>query len=218
MLFCCSYKYIYAQNKAIDSMLVILKSAKEDTNKVKTLIDLSESLWRTDGSEQGIKFAREALELSEKINYKRGILEAYNFIGLHYSYMGNRPEALKNYFIALKKAEDLGDKNEIAYCYLLLGAAYRQEGVTHPDDSLGKEFFNKALKYDFAALKILQQTGHKWYTCITYNNIGAVYMNQGNSSEALKNYLAALKIAEELGAKSGAKRQIAITSHNISSI
>jgi len=37
----------------------------------------------------------------------------------------------------------------------------------------------------------------------SYNNIGIVYYEQENYSEALKNYTASLKIKEELGDKSG---------------
>jgi len=37
-----------------------------------------------------------------------------------------------------------------------------------------------------------------------YNNIGLIYQNQGNYAEALKKYIAALKIFEKVGYKKGA--------------
>ena len=40
----------------------------------------------------------------------------YNNIGVVYQYMGNYPEALKNYFAALKIFEEIGDKKGIANC------------------------------------------------------------------------------------------------------
>ncbi len=214
MLLCCWYKNIYAQNKKIDSLLVILKSAKEDTNKVNSLNELSERLWRTDNSSQGMKYAEEALLLAKRLDFERGIIWAYQNIGMHYQYKGNYPQALNNFLNALKIAESLKDKKEITDCYLWLGSAYRSQGANQGNDTLAKEFFDEAMKYNFAALKIAQEIGYKWGAKISYNDIGAVYAAQGNYSEALKNYFACLKIAEELGHK----RQIAITDCNIASI
>jgi len=197
--------------RKVDSLLNILKTAKDDTNKVNTLNVLSEKLWRTAESPQGMKYAQEALRLAEKLKFNSGIAWAYENIGLHHGYQGNYPEALKNFFTALKTAENLKDRNEIAYCYLCIGGAYQEQGVAQTNDSLRKELVNGALKYNLAALKITKETGHKRNACISYNDIGVVYRDQGNNSEALKNFLASLKIAEELGAK----RDIAITSLNI---
>jgi tetratricopeptide (TPR) repeat protein len=214
LLLCCSHTSFYAQDKKLDSLLTVLRSAKEGTNKVTTLNVLSESLWRTANSPQGMKYAEEALVLAKKLNFDRGIIDAYENIGSHYEYQGNYPEALKNHFTALKIAESLENKNEIAYCYLLIAADCEEQGRTHPNDSLRKELFSEALKYNFAALKIVKETGHKRYACMLYNNIGVVYRDQDNRSEAVKNFSASLKIAEELELKGS----IATTSSNIGGI
>jgi len=48
LLFCFCQEKLLAQNpnKKIDSLLIILKTANEDTNKVNSLIALSEQLWK----------------------------------------------------------------------------------------------------------------------------------------------------------------------------
>ena len=45
--------------------------------------------------------------------------------------------------------------------------------------------------------------GNKKGIANSYNNIGVVYESQGNYPEALKSYLASLKIQEEIGNKYG---------------
>ena len=186
LLLCCGHMNFYAQDKKLDSLLAVLGSAKEDTNKVNTLSELSVSLWRTAGDAQGMKYAEEALRLAQKLNFDRGVIWAYENMGMHYQYQGNYPEALKNYFAALKASENLKDKDQIAYSYLWLGSVYREQGTTYSNDSIRKELLTMALKYNLAALKISQETGHKWNMRISYNDIGAVYQDQGNNSEALK--------------------------------
>jgi len=208
LLLCVSSVSLSAQyNRKVDSLLNMLKKAKEDTNKVNTLNVLSKALWRTGNSPQGMKYAEEALMLAEKLNFNRGIVWAYENIGIHYEDQGNYAEALNFFFRALKIAENLKDKDEITVCYLWIGADYTEQGENDRNDSLGKELFNEALKYNFAALKIAGETGNTWNACISYIDIAFIYQQQGNYSEAVKNYFAGLKIAEELGAKS----KIAVT-------
>src|SRR5439155_17022916 len=102
LLLGCCYKTFFAQtDKEIDSLLSILKSSKEDSGKVNTLNALSKRLWRTANSPQGMKYAQDALTLAEKMHFKTGIVDAYKYIGSHYEYQGNYPEALKNDMIAL---------------------------------------------------------------------------------------------------------------------
>jgi len=52
-------------------------------------------------------------------------------------------------------------------------------------------------------LKIQEKIGDKQGIAGSYNNIGSVYSSQGNLSEALKNFFAALEIQEVLEEKNG---------------
>ena len=63
-------------------------------------------------------------------------------------------------------------------------------------------------------MKINEEIGNKKGIATSYNNIGNVYNAQGNSVEALKNYLASLKLKEEMGNKQG----IAISYGNIGNV
>jgi tetratricopeptide (TPR) repeat protein len=182
----------FAQNPKIDSLLTLLKTDKEDTNKVKHLYKVCD-LYRLVGNyDKGMANGKQALALAQNLNFKKGIAESYNNIGVIYYSQGNYPEALKNYFAALKIREEIGNKNSIATSYNNIGVIYYSQG-NYPE----------ALKNYLATLKINEEIGYKYGIASSYINIGGIYFSQGNYSEALKNYFACLKIFEEIKDKQG---------------
>ena len=71
-------------NKKIDSLNNVLTTAKEDTIKAAALNALSLQYWMAGDFDKSLKYGKEALELSRKINFKGGIASAYNKIVLTY--------------------------------------------------------------------------------------------------------------------------------------
>src|SRR5947209_3065497 len=110
----CFYSVCNAQNKQIDSLMNVLKTAKEDTNKTITLNALSDKLRITGNYEKAKMYANDALQLSEKINYKIGKCNAYNRIGTIESLQGNYSTALRSHLNDLKISEEIGYKKGIA--------------------------------------------------------------------------------------------------------
>jgi tetratricopeptide (TPR) repeat protein len=180
----------FAQTKEIDSLKLVLRTAKDDTNKVKALNALCEKLWHVCNYDTSLVCAASAKALAEKLGYKNGMANAFKYAGFNYHDKGDYPEALKNHFASLKIREEMGDKNEIADCYNNIGIIYDDQGN-----------YAGALKNYFVALKIRQEIGDKPGIAACYNNIGIVYDNQGNYTEALKNQLACLEITKETGDK-----------------
>lgn len=84
-----------AQNKgAIDSLQLILKTAKEDTNKVKTLYKLSSKLRIVGDYKNALKLALMANDLSKKLLYELGLANSWQRIGLIYIDQNNYTKAL----------------------------------------------------------------------------------------------------------------------------
>jgi tetratricopeptide (TPR) repeat protein len=84
---------------------------------------------------------------------------------------------------------------------------------------LGKELtasadYKKAMDYYNQGKQLAEKLVYKKGIAISYNNIGIIYMNQGNYPEALKNQVASLKIKEEIKDK----RAIAGSYNNIGNI
>ena len=194
---------LFAQNKNIDSLLTLLKNDKPDTNKVIHSYKLCSEYMRIGEYDNALHFGNVALQLAQKLNFKKGVSKSYNSIGNVYYRQGNYPEALKNHFTSLKLKEAIGDKAGIADSYNNIGNVYYNQG-NYPD----------ALKNHFASLQLQEAIGDKKGIATSYNNIGNVYCKQCNYPDALKNYFASLQVKEAIGDKAG----IANSYSNIGSV
>ena len=115
----------YAQNnKVIDSLELVLKTAKADTLKVKNLNFLSAKYFNIGKYELAMKKSESALLLAEKLKFKKGIADSYNSIGGVYRIQGNNSESLKNSLVALKISEKLDYKKGIVKSYNNIGNTY----------------------------------------------------------------------------------------------
>ena len=108
----------------MDSLLNVLKSAKEDTNKVNTLAEITELC----AEEDVLKYAEPALKLSEKLNFKKEIANSLNNIGYFYSNRGESEKALQNYTRALKIQEEIGNEDGIAGALNNMAIIYSYQG------------------------------------------------------------------------------------------
>jgi adenylate cyclase len=186
----------------LDSMLAELPMAKEDTNKVNLLNDLSWDYAQINPDE-GIKYGLQGLALAEQLGWKKGIAKADNNLGNNYQSKSDYPKALEYYFKSLKMNEALGDKGSIARITRSIGNVYSRQSD-----------YAKALEYYFKVLKMKETLGDKDNIARTIGNIGLVYAGQGDYPKALKYHSKALKMYEELGNKSG----IARTTSNIGNV
>ena len=184
-----SHTSVFSQDKYIDSLKLVLLSAKEDTIKVYKLGELFTLLQNKGNTIKGLVYAEEALSLSKKIKFKKGEALAIQYIGLVYYDHGNYAEAIKNLYNALKLQEEIGDKKGIADSNQFLGASFSEQNK-----------WTEASNFWQESLRLHKELGDKFGVAQTYNGIGDVCMNQGNIQEALKKYLEALNIYREPGA------------------
>src|SRR5687767_9871348 len=101
-----------SQNNKPDSLLHSLSSAKEDTNKVHALLQLSNE-YKDFKPDSALLYARQALKLSRKLKFKSGEAKSLSGLALSYLYANNRNKALENFLKAMKIYEDLNDKSGI---------------------------------------------------------------------------------------------------------
>ena len=186
----------YAQQSKLDSLLSLLKTAKEDTNKLNIISQLSEEC----ATEDILKYAELALKLSEKLSTssieavatagKNGIANAFNNIGFVNMNNGEIPKALEYYRKSLKLREEVGNKSGIAVSINNIGFIYNNQGD-----------IESALEWFIKGLKIQEEIGDKKGMATLLNNIGLIYNNQGDIPKALEWFLKALKIQQEIGDK-----------------
>lgn len=179
-----------AQNPKTDSLIKLLKTAKQDTSHVNYLNALSWEYLITGDYELTISYSEKAEALAKLIRFKKGMAKAINNQGIVYYYQGNYPKALDYYLRAYKIMEVIGDKKGIANSLNNIGNIYDSQGD-----------YTKALEYYFRSLKIMEEIGVKKGISACLNNIGLIYMKQDKNPKALDYQLRSLKINEEIGDK-----------------
>jgi len=192
ILFLCSFPFLaFTQQNKIDSLLSVLKTVKEDTNKVNLLNMISKEL-NTSNPEQATQYVKQAILLSDKIKFERGKGNSYRIMGIIYYNVGKYKDALENYFKALEISEKNKDKKSTANCHNNIANAYYELGD-----------YKKAIENHQEALKLRKEIGDKNGVAMSLNNIGNTYQAQGDYNKSLESHLKALKIREEIDDKNG---------------
>lgn len=177
-----------SQSFQIDSLKAVVESSTDDTVKVNNLLFLSTKFYRTSTSD-ATRYASQAKELAERINYQKGVAYALKSMGMAYYVVDDYAEVLLYWQQSLNTFEEIGDKLGYANMLNNLGAVNFNGG----DDA-------KAIDYYLRSLKVSEEIGDTLRIATALVNIGAVYFNKESThDEAKKYYLKALPLSEELG-------------------
>lgn len=205
LLFFFSFSSLFAQKQGqerIDSLLKVIPSMPDDTNKVKALSDISSTYWSINPDE-GIKYGKQALELAGKFEWKQGMATAYGRIGVNYGAISNNQQALEFHFKALKINEELNNKKAIAGNLNNIGNVYMKQ-TDYP----------KSLDYYRRALKINQEIGNTNWAGRNLGNIGNIYWHLKKLDEAKENYLLAIEALQN----SNDKNLLALNYSNLGNV
>ena len=194
---------VFAQNqKQIDSLKQIITLAKQDTNKVITLLELGDQ-YEHNKPDSALVFYHRALDISKEIKSQTLIAKCSRYIGIIYYYQGFYTKAIAYHIKSLNTYKKIGDKKGISGSYNNIGLVYEYQGA-----------YTKAISYYLKSLKISEEIGDKKVIQSAYNNIGGIHYNQGSYDEALSYFFKSLKISKEIGIKKG----VADSYNNIGSI
>ncbi|MBA3971352.1 MAG: tetratricopeptide repeat protein [Bacteroidetes bacterium] len=201
-LMLCFLVHVSCFSQVADPLQNILKTTIEDSVKVNALNNLFLEFEFVDQG-KAEDYLTEALKLSLKSGFKRGLAKAYKHLGFFAEDKGNYPEAIKNYFSSSKVYEELGDKRGRAANYNGIGSVYFFQG-NYPE----------ALKNYFYGLHLYKACKDLKGIATSYNNLGNVYSVQGQYEEALKNLYASLEIDRQSANRSG----VAYSYNNIGNV
>ncbi|HWY38135.1 MAG TPA: tetratricopeptide repeat protein [Bacteroidia bacterium] len=193
--------FSFSQNSIIDSLTSAIKTAKEDTNKLKTFVELSKQHRELSNHAEALHYAHQAQQLAEKLlnasnsaqevyTLKKNMAFGFQIIGNVYADQGNYNDALSFFSKALAVRQEIKDKLGIASSLNNMGLISWKQGL-----------YVKALDYYFKALPIAEEIKRKPMMANLYNNIGIIYKAEGNLTKGLDYYTKALKIREELNDK-----------------
>ncbi len=217
----------FSQNQfKIDSLLNTLKTAKEDTNKANELQYLSHTLSLSD-PDNSLSYAQQELALSQKLNFKQGIINAYQSIAGFYFEKGNFTNALNYSIKAIPFIEQTNNKLALAESYNHLSSIALEQGnysssmdysnkalqladeikdttlITKITNNRGVIYmyiadYPTALNYFLDAIKICQAKKNKLSLSFSYYNIGLIYQSEHNSDKAIDYYQESYKTAKEI--------------------
>ncbi len=225
-LFFSSYSLIGQENAVLDSLLKVYKTQADDTSKVATLQNLVQS-YLYNQPKQALEYAQKSLELSQKLNYKKGIARSYYDIGVYYSNNSQKDSTLAYYSKADKLYKEIASlkglilvKSGLAIYEIDQGnldAALKINDTvidwlrTKSTDSVAlaraygikgsiqiqKGNYQIALNQILKQVKILESLDKKVMLADSYNNMAAVELTNGNFEESIAYNLKALKIYQD---------------------
>lgn len=182
----------------IDRLMNDLKSV-QDTNRVKVLTNLCWT-YKDTNPLKALEYGEKALQLAQKLSYKSGIANAYNYLGVVYNTQGNYLKSQGSHLLSAQAFKKIRDKIGVSQ-------AYQRAGITPRKN----HEFQKALEYYQLSLKVARQIKDPFRIASPLSNMGGVYQSLGDYKKALTYYQNALTIYKTLADSA----MIGITLNNI---
>lgn len=179
--------------------IAILNLAENDTSRVNALYSLGDSLRHTN-PRQAILYGKQALGISQQLNFRNGISKAAILTGNGFEKQGIYDSALYYYHIALETNKILNHKVNIGKSLNNIGIIYDLQGS-----------YDNALYYYFHALEIWRLTNNNEGISISLNNIGIIYEMQGKYEKAIDYHKQSMAISEEMNNQEGVSASL----HNL---
>jgi tetratricopeptide (TPR) repeat protein len=176
-----------AQIKSIpDSLQKVIESEKtHDTIRVTIYNQLAfENYYRN--PELALRYAYQARNLADSIQFSRGLAEAYRQVGLVFWALADIPTAVNSFYEGLRLAEAYHHDQVQADILGNIGMAYN--GLGNPDEAL--KFLNQAVAKQRALSNL-------WREASVLNNIGDSYLALKNFSKAVESYTLAMNTAKQ---------------------
>ena len=170
-----------SEDNEVDSLLAQLSRAEEDTSKVNVLIKLADiTSWSDIKSSE--KYAKQALQLSQQINYEKGL--AYSKFRLALIFIEFDFELTEELILeSLEHAQHLKDSLLMARIYNAIGVL--KYNLKENDDAL--LYYNKSLQ-------IYINHNQDSLSAGVYNNLANIYNELSNDSLSKAYFLKAAEI------------------------
>ena len=170
LLICFSIQSV-AQDFETDSLKALLQTSKEDTNKVWLLDALSERYSWT-FADTAVMYAREELQLSQKLKFKKGEAYAMLDMGGAFTTLGNYPLALEFLYKSLASLRNLHDSIGMLYNLVTIATCYRDQ-----------EDYKQAIQYMQECLQLSKTIKH--FTSNAEQMLSSVYDRSNQLDSAL---------------------------------
>jgi two-component system, NarL family, sensor kinase len=171
ILFCVSV-VMHAQRPK-EALLEKLKTSKEDTSKVKLLLELGD-LYSNSEPATATAYFRQALTLSEKLDYKFGIYRSYVLYGGVFLFTAAFDSSLYYNFKAYDAAKETNDP-------ISPGIALFNIGITYRD----KSDFENAIEYSLKGLSVIEKYNKPEIEVQVNDALQILYQSRGEYEKAM---------------------------------
>lgn len=120
LLISCYSFVLSAQVNKLDSLESLFLNEEKNSLKIKILNEISAEYLKSD-YEKSISYAKQALDLSEVIDYSEGKAKSLNLLGKGYMYLGLNEQAIIYFLESLDLYKELQDSIGITRSYCSLG-------------------------------------------------------------------------------------------------
>lgn len=182
----------HSQSDELESLMLDLTFQENDTTKVNTSLKIIKILYDTQDYDRALKFVRKTEEISEALNYQKGVANVIYYKALIYNKKDDYINALNQYKRAKSLFTTLQDIISIAKVNSQLGVIEIERG-----------HYNTGLKYALSGIKILEQKQLNSELSSTYKSLAKAYQNNGSIEKAIDYNLKSLEIEELTNDKNG---------------
>ena len=180
---------VHAQkSNEIDSLLNLLKSAPNDTNKIKKYARLGWLYGETNSETDMVrKYADSIKVLSHALAYERGAALAHFYYGFNARHEGNYKEALAHLNIFIRYFTQVGDSNHVANGLYQVGVIQSIWGN-----------YDKSLSLYLRILNIYKFKKAPYGVATALASIGNIYFKIEKYDKAIECFKSALQILDSL--------------------
>ena len=153
----------FSQLLNVDSCIQVLKTMKEDTNKVYLLDAIAWDI-SYQNLQEGINYSEKAYDLAKKLNFEHSYSRICNTQGAIYTDMAEMAKALNLFLEGLKYAKKYGQFRTACAITNSLGNLYAKRNDN-----------KKALSYYMESVAIAKKNKMETFAYTSYSNIAGVY-------------------------------------------
>ncbi len=194
----------FGQEQEIDNLKNLLKKhTTKDTTHINLLCELGNKFLNYN-IDKTFELAKEADQLSESLYYTKGKTNSYFLYAEYYKEKSDFSNSLTYLDKIIQITQETEDKTN-------LGRAYYKKGLIY---NSFYEDYDASLEFLHKSLQIREKLGNKTDIAFSLDNIGSVYLKQGNFALASEYLHKSLQIKEELGNR----KNIASSLFNLSNL
>ncbi len=187
LLLCFLLLYRWAPGQDLDSLKLVAGQATEDTVRVQALLNLASKIRRSDPS-AGISYSYRALQLSDRIGYKTGMMDACYRISVIHKQTGNIDSSEHYAGKLMLLAREAKDEGRLGDGYFQMAGILNSRGETA-----------SAMDNYYLAVAQYQIAGDTRGLVACYNGMGSIHRIRTAYDSSILYYTRALRISTENG-------------------